>query len=125
MFEKRHVFENELAVYQRLQQRRFRQLAGFAIPVLARSDADLMVIEMSLVEPPYILDFGKVYLDTPPDFSAEVMRDFFDRQRGLWGKYWPSILQLWGLLKANGIFHMDPKPGNILPEDYNPELEDV
>jgi hypothetical protein len=28
------------------------------------------------------------------------------------------------MLKAVGIFHMDPKPGNIMPEDYEPEVED-
>jgi hypothetical protein len=122
VFEKRHVYENELSVYQRFQRDRVRSLAGFAIPVLLQCDHDLMVIEMSIVEKPYILDFGKVYLDTPPDFSSEVMGDFFANQKERWGKkYWPQIAKLWGLLKSHGVFHMDPKPGNIELADYVPD----
>lgn len=83
-----------------------------------------MVIEMTLVDAPYILDFGKVYLDRPPDFSPEVMADFFVNQKERWGHYWPEIYKIWNMLKSIGIFHMDPKPGNIMPENYDPTLED-
>jgi hypothetical protein len=35
---------------------------GFAIPELIEVDRPLMAIEMTLVRPPFLLDFGKVYL---------------------------------------------------------------
>ena len=107
-----------------LPDRRLRNIGAYSIPVLLRYDHSLLVIEMTLVQEPYVLDFGKVYLDTPPDFSPEVMADFFDRQKSLWGKYWPEIRKIWRMLKAAGIFHMDPKPGNFKPENYDPELGD-
>lgn len=124
VFEKAEVYRHELAVYVRLRDRRLRKIGDYSIPQLVRHDDPLMVIEMTLVNPPYVLDFGKVRLDTPPDYSPEVMADFFARQKELWGKYWPEIRKIWGMLKSVGIFHMDPKPGNILPENYEPELDE-
>ena len=79
---------------------------------------------MPFVDEPYVLDFGKVHLDEPPDYSAEVMADFFVKQKELWGPYWPEIRKIWDILRSIGIFHMDPKPGNIMPENYDPSLED-
>lgn len=101
-----------------------RNIDEYSIPVLLRHDPALLVIEMSLVDEPFVLDFGKVYLDRQPDYSPEVMRDFFEKQQQLWGKYWPQIYKIWNRLKAIGIFHMDPKPGNIMPENYDPEMND-
>jgi len=124
VFERSEAYDKELAVYRRLRKHGLRKLGRYAVPVLANSDDGLMVIEITIVEPPYILDFGKVYIDRAPDFSAEVMADFFAKQKELWGQYWPEIKVIWNQLKSMGIFHMDPKPGNIMPDNYNPVLDD-
>ena len=124
VFERPEAYGKELAVYRRLKEHGFRKLGGYAVPVLTNFDDALMVIEMTIVEAPYILDFGKVYIDRAPDYSPEVMADFFAKQKELWGEYWPEIRAIWNQLKSMGIFHMDPKPGNIMPDNYNPALED-
>ena len=124
VFEKREVYLHELAVYRRLHKHKIRRIGTYSIPQLEQWDDDLMVIEMTVVERPYVLDFGKVWLDKAPDYSPEVMADFFVKQKDLWGQYWPEIRKIWGMLKSIGIYHMDPKPGNIMPENYNPDLDD-
>ena len=52
VFERREVYLHELAVYERLLQRRIRRIGSYSIPVLIRHDDVLMVIEMTLVDEP-------------------------------------------------------------------------
>lgn len=37
-----------------------------------QGDDVLWIVEMEIVTPPYLLDFGKVALDARPDYSPEV-----------------------------------------------------
>ncbi len=59
-------YDVERESYRRLRDHGVTELAGFAIPSLIGFDDSLMVIEMDIVNPPYLIDFGKVYLDAPP-----------------------------------------------------------
>src|SRR3989304_2078112 len=68
-------FERELAVYQRLKEYGVQEICGFAVPRLIKADGKLRVIEMSIVRPPYILDFAKSTLHRPEDFGPEVMAE--------------------------------------------------
>ncbi|HUE71388.1 MAG TPA: hypothetical protein VMP01_10940 [Pirellulaceae bacterium] len=122
VFSRAKNYATELESYRRLHDAGITDLAGFAVPELYGSDDDLLVIEMSLVKPPYVLDFGKVYLDRPPDFSADVMNDWYAAQKELWGDLWPTVRSILSRLQGLGIYHMDPKPGNIMPEHWDPEL---
>lgn len=89
---------------------------GWNVPVLGDWDDSRMVVEMSFVQPPYFLDFGKVWIDQPP-------ADFYDSQklanaqaiwRDLFGERWPDVsLALWILRTKYGIHYVDPRPGNI------------
>ena len=79
-FYKERNFELELECYHRLHAAELQKVGGFWVPQLIGHDAHLLVIEMSIVKPPYVLDFGKVYLDRQPDFSPEVLRDWRDQQ---------------------------------------------
>lgn len=53
-------FDHELECYLRLKQANVRSIGLFDIPILEDFDKKLMVLEMSIVQPPYLLDFGKV-----------------------------------------------------------------
>jgi hypothetical protein len=121
-FLKEKNFDLELECYRRLQAARTIHVFGFWVPQLVGHDADLLVIEMSIVKTPFVLDFGKVYLDGQPDFSAEVLRDWREEQRELWGDHYPMIQKILRRLEALGIFYADPKPGNIMPENWKPEV---
>src|SRR4051812_48096658 len=68
VFTYREKFDRELAAYQRLREHDVFDVLGFAVPRLTRGDSDLLVIEMTLVKPPFLLDFAQSTLDEPHDF---------------------------------------------------------
>src|SRR5262249_31538951 len=97
---------------------------GYAVPQLIGYDDNLWIIEMTVVTPPYIIDFGKAYLQkTPPDFSPETMADWIQEKEELYGDHWPEIRSILNRLKSLGIHHMAPKPATILPATWNPSLD--
>ncbi len=49
---------------------------GLNVPRLVEFDDELQIIEMEIVKPPYLLDFGKAHLDARPDFPAETMTEW-------------------------------------------------
>ncbi len=68
---------------------------------------------MSIVTPPYILDFAKAWLDRPADYSAETMADHDEQGRELFGDRWAEVRALVWSLRQFGIYYYDTKPGNI------------
>jgi len=77
-----------------------------------------MVIEMQIVSAPYILDFGKVYLNFPRQHDPQTL-EYCQREREeLFGERWPEVQGLLASLESIGIFYQDPKPGNIMFEDW-------
>jgi hypothetical protein len=74
----------------------------------------LQVIEMTFVTPPFLLDFGKTYLDFPPDFSPEVLADWERERRSLFEPgQWDIVQAVLAELASIGIHYYDAKPGNI------------
>ena len=69
------------------------------------------------VKPPFILDFGKAYLDRSHDFSDEAMADWQAQIDEIWGDYWPKIRSVKNWLQSLGIVYLDTKPGNIKPPE--------
>lgn len=66
-------YRRELAVYNRLKEAGVRDLLGFAVPQLIRVDDELLALEMTVVERPFIPDFAGAYLDqSAPRFDDEV-----------------------------------------------------
>lgn len=67
-------FRRELAAYERLREFNLEHVCSFAVPKLFNSDEKLRVIEMSIVEPPFLIDFASAVLDEEGEyFSEEVM----------------------------------------------------
>ncbi len=67
-------------------------LAGFVLPYLIDYDNILQVVEMSIVAPPCVLDFGKAYLDNPPDFSDEVLATLWAERAAAYEPHqWPLV----------------------------------
>jgi hypothetical protein len=114
----------ELSCYQRLAERHIEQIKGFHIPSLIDYDDELMVVEIDLVQPPFILDFGKARLDYRPDFSEEVIDETLSEWREWWGdEYFPAIRSIVAILQYHGIYYPDPRPGNIKPMNWNPAAQ--
>ena len=57
-FERRKNYIDELACYQRFKAKRVTHLSGFAVPELLGFSDELSIVEMTIVQPPYLLDFG-------------------------------------------------------------------
>jgi hypothetical protein len=109
-------YRNELECYRRLHTESVRSLGKFAIPMLLGYSDDLMVIEMSIVRPPYLLDFGKVYLDEVPPhkFDARTLAAEQAQARALFGSQWPEVAAVLRELQTRfGIIYIDPRPHNI------------
>lgn len=67
----RIAFLRELHVYRRLAEFDLQQINDFIIPALLGFDDNSLIIEMSLVSPPFIVDFGGAYLDKPPAHAID------------------------------------------------------
>src|SRR2546425_1192178 len=52
------AYERERDVYLRLRQAGIVEICGFNVPKLLRFDDELLVIEMSIVSRPFVLDFA-------------------------------------------------------------------
>jgi hypothetical protein len=122
-FRRLHSFNQELTCYRRFASARVSEIDGFAVPKLVRWDDDRWIIEIGIVRPPFIIDFAKVSIDQPPDFSAEVLEDEEQQGSDLFEHRWPQVQSLLAILRYRfGIEYLDPKPGNIMFEDW-PKLE--
>lgn len=70
------AYNRELGVFLRLRDLQIVEVAGHMVPQLIDYDDELLAIEMTIVSPPFCLDFGGAYLDQPPDYSPEVWEDW-------------------------------------------------
>jgi hypothetical protein len=114
VFQRYESYSRELRAYQRLKERGIRYVDGLAVPILIDFDDKLLIVEMDIVQPPYLLDFGKAYTDEPPPFDNEQLaayqvslRDFF-RKDDL-----PRVRKIYRILAGLGIIYLDAKPQNI------------
>lgn len=72
VFEQERFYRRERNVYLRLAEEHIDQVRGCTVPELLGHDDDLWIVEMTLVAPPYLLDFAGAFLDLPPDEPDEV-----------------------------------------------------
>jgi hypothetical protein len=122
VFENQAPFETETACYLRLAAAKVVDIRGFAVPQLVDYDSQRLVIEMTTVQPPYLLDFGKCYLDSKPDFSPEVWNDLYGRIKEIYEDRYDEVMSAVRALQKFGIYYYDVKPKNVLPDDWNPTV---
>lgn len=123
-FERNDNFAHELECYLRLKDAGIRkEILGFSVPELVGHSEECMVIEMGVVFPPYILDFGKAYL-LDPHWDAHIMAEWNERMNGWWGDDVKQVKILLAALRRHRIWYYDAKPGNVMLKNWNPVLED-
>lgn len=107
------LYQRELACYLRLTEHGVDQVCGHNVPQLLGHDDELLVIEMTIVSRPYVLDFAGAWLDRPPEFPAEVM----DERAAHWAEVfegrWPAVQGIIGQFRRYGVYLLDPSPWNI------------
>jgi hypothetical protein len=100
-------------VYLRLQHLGVAQIRGCHVPQLLGYDDDLLIIEMTVVTPPYVLDFAGAYLDRPPDYSEQTLAEWEAEKREQFGDGWCEVQRILWTLERHGIHLLDISPSNI------------
>jgi hypothetical protein len=103
----------ERNVYLRLRKCQVNKVNGFAVPTLFSFDDSLLILEMSIVRPPYILDFASAHLDVPPDFPQDVIDQWHDDIRERFGEKFADVMAILDALSRAGVFLLDIHPHNI------------
>jgi hypothetical protein len=110
-------YHRERDVYQRLRDEGVNIIRECMVPLLLHCDDELLVIQITIVTRPFILDFAAAYLDEPPEFSEEVWADWRQDKEEQFGSQWPEVQAVMQELRNIGIHQTDVSPGNIsLPE---------
>lgn len=113
IYESEVYYCRERDIYLRLQRRKLSRIRACEVPKLLNYDDLLLIIEMTIVSRPFVLDFAGAYLNKAPDFSEEVLADALVIQMDRFGKHWPEVQMILAVLEAHGIFMEDVHPGNI------------
>ena len=107
------AYNRERDVFLRLRDLQIEEVGGHMVPQLIDYDDELLAIEMTIVSPPFCLDFGGAYLDRPPDYSPEVWRDWEEMKSMAFEDNWPHVKKILSTLESFGIYVADVNPGNI------------
>ena len=110
-------YRRECAVYRRLMEHAVERVQGFHVPKFIHSNDELMVIEMTIVTQPYVLDFAGAYLDTNPEFSEDIWADWEESRRESFGARWTIVQRVLVEFESLGVFLLDPSPSNIAFRD--------
>jgi hypothetical protein len=109
----REPYFREKGVYERLTQKEVVAIEGFAVPQFLSADDDLLVLEMTIVEAPFIVDFASAYLDKPPEFPENVWEDWRHEKREEFGERWPVVEDILTTLRMQGVYLSDVHARNI------------
>lgn len=106
-------YRRERDTYERLRAAQVTKVHGSRVPQLLRWDDDLLALEMTIVSPPFALDFAGAWLDFPPHFSDDVWEDWKRKNEEQFGEDWPAAQAILAELEELGIHMLDPSPGNL------------
>lgn len=90
------------------------EIHGHHVPQLIDFDDELLVIEMTIVQAPYLLDFAGAHLDAAPDFPEDRIDWWHEKMLEEFGQHYGDVLSVIdGLRKRAGIYMLDVHPDNI------------
>ncbi len=106
-------FQRELHAYELLRD--VSVVAGHNLPQLIDHDDALLAIEMTVVEPPFVLDFASAYpVEEAPEFPPEIMQEWLAEKQEQFGSLWPrAAAVIRALERDHGLGLTDVHPGNI------------
>lgn len=110
---RREPFVLELEIYLRLREANVTQVLGFNVPQLPGYAADLLVLEMTVVQQPFVLDFAEVRLDFPLEFPDDVWTHWLEEKQEQFGERWPVVQWVLAAFEALDIYLLDVSPRNI------------
>lgn len=110
-------FELELETYLRLREAKVVQILGFNVPQLLGYETGLRVLEMTVVQQPFVLDFAEVRLDFPCEFPEEVWARWVEERQEIFGDRWSVVQRVLWEFESLDIYLMDVLPRNIAFRD--------
>jgi len=114
VLERERTYLNERDAYLLLQDQQISHIGPFDVPQLYGFDDSLRVVEIGIVSPPYVLDFGKAYVDREPPYTAEQLDENLEICRELFDPAdWDDVESALTDLAMIGIAYLDIKPANI------------
>jgi len=114
VFQYSEPFIRELAVYERLRDHRVIDVRGFAVPRLVNFHADSLIVEMTMVQAPFLLDFEQAYLDEPCDFPEGHMEQWWENVAADFGERFAAAQAVYyELINQYGIYYYDLAPRNL------------
>lgn len=113
-FRFRESYVRERNAYQRLLERGVTHVDPFDIPVLINVDDELAVLEMTIVSPPFILDFSGAYIDRRPPFDDEALLEWYSEKEEMFGARWEIVDSALSKLKRHGVYLSDIHPRNVM-----------
>ena len=111
--ERAEPYRVERDVYLRLRDLGIDLIQRHNVPQLIDFDDELLVIEMSVVVRPFVLDFGGAYLDRTPDYDEEILEEWRRDKEEQFELNWPKAESILAELRRYGIYVADVNPGNI------------
>ena len=113
---RKEAYVRERNVYLRLTEEKVQNVKGLIVPQLLQYDDDKLIIEMELVSPPFIVDFGGAYLDVLPAHATGTMTlsqwDIDKREQ--FGENWLKAQAIIAEFAGMYSIHIvDVNPGNI------------
>lgn len=114
------LYEHERNIYLRLQQFQVIDVAGCAVPELLGYDDEMLIVEMTIVSPPYVLDFAGARLDHTNDYPPNIRRQWEREKRIQFGSNWQYVPRIVVAFQRMGIFLSDLNPGNVCLTGYKP-----
>ncbi|MEK6262742.1 MAG: hypothetical protein AABP62_29445 [Planctomycetota bacterium] len=107
------LYHRERDVYRRLTALHVTEIMGFKIPRLVQTDDLLWIVEMTIVSPPFVLDFAGAALDRRPQYPDDVLAEWQAEKAEQFGERWPTVRLIMSSFVGLGIYLADVKPGNI------------
>ena len=107
------LYRREKAVYLRLAEKGFVRTIVFHIPRLIELHNVLWIVEMTIVSPPFIVDFAGARLDSPATFEKEIMDDWLAEKKEEFESDWPTVKRAVWQLEKIGVYLVDVAPRNI------------
>jgi len=91
------VYNREVRAYEILGSLDIGDIDGFQIPRMRRHDDSLRAIEMTIVRPPFIIDFAAAYTEEEYEqfeFTEEVLEERENHWSEVFGDKWPAVRTL-------------------------------
>lgn len=90
------------------------RIGRFVIPRLHNADTALLIIEMSVVRPPFLIDFGKATVDDDQGWTPDLIATWWEKVNDVFEKDAPIASSIFTQLRDKaGVYQWDLNPANL------------